>query len=134
MCLTQQIDDYVEVWYAYMIINKLKTNRDVFNLLMETLFNRSNDNDFISEGMYIEITNQIKKKYDMYVEYGVIDWCINYDNTKIIQDISYLSEITDFNPSKEINNEEEYIDIFWSYQKLRRSQISKDYYSFILVY
>jgi hypothetical protein len=132
MCLTQQIEDYVEVWYAYMIINKLKTNRDVFNLLMETLFNRSNDNDFISEGMYIKITNQIKKKYDKYVEYEVIDWRIDYDDKNIIQDISYLSDITDFNP-KEITRGE-YIDMFWSYQKLRRRQRSKDYDSFILEY
>ena len=68
MCLTQQIEDYVEVWYAYMIINKLKTNRDVFNLFMETLFNNSNDTNFISEGMYIKISNKIKQSYDEYVE------------------------------------------------------------------
>jgi hypothetical protein len=134
MCLTQQIEDYVEVWYVYMIINKLKTNRDVFNLLMETLFNKSNDTDFISEGMYIEVSNKMKQIYDGYVEKNKIDCRIDYDNEDIILNISYLSQITDFNPSKEMN-EEEYIDMFWSYQKLRRSQISKDYYvSFILEY
>ena len=119
-----------------MIINKLKTNRDVFNLFMETLFNKSNDTDFISEGMYIKITNKMKKKYDVYVEYKVIDCRIDYDDENIIQDMIYLSDITDFNPLKEMN-EEEYIDMFWSYQKLRRSQIIKDNYeyaSFIQTY
>ena len=101
---------------------------------METLFNKSNDTDFISEGMYIEITNKMKQIYDGYVEKNKIDCRIDYDNEDIILNISYLSQITDFNPSKEMN-EEEYIDMFWSYQKLRRSQISKDYYvSFILEY
>jgi len=130
MCLTQQIeDDYVEVWYAYMIINKLKTNRDVFNLFMETLFNNSNDTNFISEGMYIKISNKIKQSYDEYVEEKMIDCRIHYDNHNILQHISYLTEITDFHLDIWKITEEEYSDMFWTYQKMRRSKISKDKYS-----